>query len=121
MLIDELDNLNLFLKEYALYLALAGVAIILIAVFLIYFSGRRKKTAENYNPLITVLGGKENIIHAEARGSRLTLQIKDDTKVAYDQFPKELVSNYIKMTGKLTLVVGEKGNQIADEINKKAD
>jgi len=121
MLIDELDNLNLFLKENAVYLALAGILIILIAVFLIFFSGRRKKTQENFEPLLMALGGKENITLAEAKGSRLSLQMKDDAKVTYDNFPKELVSNYIKMTGKLILIVGDKSKQIADQINKKAD
>ncbi len=121
MLIDELDNLNLFLKEYAVYLALAGILIILIAVFLIFFSGRHKKTPESFEPLLSALGGKENVTLAEAKGSRLSLHIKDEAKVQYENFPRELVSNYIKMTGKLILIVGEKSKQIADQINKKAD
>lgn len=121
MLIDELDNLNLFLKEYAVYLALAGILIILIVVFLIYFSGRHKKVQENFEPLIMALGGKENIVSVEARGSRLALQIKDDAKVDYDHMPKDLVSSFIKMTGKLILIVGEKSKKIAEVLNKKAD
>lgn len=121
MLFDELDDLNLFLKENALWLALAGVFIILLAVFFIFLSGRKRKVAEDFGSLFLSLGGKDNILSAMFRGSRLTLQINDESKVLYDQFPKEIVSNYIKMTGKLILVVGEKSKQIADEINKKAD
>jgi phosphotransferase system IIB component len=117
---DELEQLNLFLKEYALYLALGGVLIIVISILVIFLSGKKKKIAEDYVPLFLALGGIENVLSAEARGSRVTIHLADEKKMDVNALPKDTVSNYIKMTGKVILVVGSHSDKIAQMINKKA-
>ncbi len=116
---DELEQLNLFLKEYALYLALGGVLIITLAILVIFLSGKKAKKTEDYGPLLLALGGLDNAVSAEARGSRVTIHLADETKMNLELFPKEIVSNYIKMTGKVILVVGTHSEKIAQSINKK--
>lgn len=120
LFIDELEQFNLFLKENALYLALAGVGLILIAIAIIFFSGKTKPGMENFETLFNALGGKENVRSAESRGSRLSLILVDESKIVVEALPKDLVANYIKMTGKLILVVGNKAEKIAAIVNKKA-
>ncbi len=116
---DELEQLNLFLKEYALYLALGGVLVIGLTILFMFLSGSKKKISQDYEGLFMALGGRENILSAEARGSRVTLQLVDERKLQMDNLPKEVVSNYIKMTGKIVLVTGTNSEKIAQIINKK--
>lgn len=120
LLIDELEELNLFLQDNALYLALGAVLLIILVIVFIFLSGRKKRSNEDFEPLFLSLGGFENILSAEVRGSRLALRLKDDSKAHLNDLPKNLVSNYIKMTGKLILVVGQNGEKIEQMINKKA-
>lgn len=110
---------------YWLIIGVGALIIIGLVIFLIkYISAvNKKKSTESvvnnyYNNIIEACGGIENIIEVSNLGSRLSFVLKyqslfDDAKL------KEInITGVFKTTKKITIVVGDKANDFAIEINK---
>lgn len=114
------------LDENSSLLWIIGVVILIILLIVICFILVRKANKNKFlkqrneenNLLITYLGGFDNIIKAIANGSRLSLTL-NDYKIINEEKLKELgVSTIIKMSNKITLVIGEDAKAIEKLINK---
>lgn len=111
---DPVKNpFNDWLKANGIYLAI-GVAIVIILVLLIVlmvnFSKKGKKIEGAKNKLgndsiVEFLGGKENILSSSKTGSRISLELKDYSKVDDTKLKENGVLSIIKMSNKITLVV----------------
>jgi phosphotransferase system IIB component len=117
--IDELEQFNNFLKDNALYFLLGAVLILVLAVVLIFLSGRKKNEKQDFEPFYSALGGLPNIKSAESHGSRLAMKLLDYDKVDFEKLKSAGVSNYIKMTDKLTVVIGPNSTILEKAINEK--
>ncbi len=114
------DSLSEFLGKYALYICLALAVIIVVVILLLIFAGKKKKKPlVNYDVWIEALGGKENIKEVTAVGSRLNLVLNDKEKANREQLTNLGVSSVVSMSGKLVLVIEDKAEQIANNINKQ--
>lgn len=115
-LIDSTNNIFLILG-----IVLAVIIILIVSVIIIRNKKKNdflKQRNDANNELITHLGGLENIIKATAMGSRLSL-VLNDYNVINEEKMKELgVSTIIKMSNKITLVIGEDAKEIEKLINK---
>lgn len=104
-------SLNDFLRDYGLYLALGVVALILIvalAILLPYFlkKGKGKKTKiASKGEYLSALGGEENVLSKELRGSRIVLRLADYSKIDRQKLLEAGVDGFIEMEDKLTLVL----------------
>ena len=114
------ENLILFI-----ILCAALVALIVIVIALVCILKNKKKNKETdkqileaIETIVACLGGKENIISAEAKGSRLSVVLKDYSLIEEDKIKEQGVSSIIKMTTKVTLLVGSLSQEIANYINK---
>ena len=114
------ENLILFI-----ILCAALVALIVIVIALVCILRNKKKNKETdkqileaIETIVSCLGGKENIISAEAKGSRLSVVLKDYSLIEEDKIKEQGVSSIIKMTTKVTLLVGSLSQEIANYINK---
>lgn len=116
---DELDQFNYFLRDNALYFLLGAVFILVLAVVLIFLSGRKKSQKQDFDSFYLALGGQPNIVSAESHGSRLALKLLDYEKVDYDKLKTVGVSSFIKMTDKLTVVIGKNSAVLEKAINEK--
>lgn len=116
-LVDGEQN-NVFLI-IAIVIALI---IALIIAFIIINNVKKNKFLKQRNAanneLIDYLGGIDNIIKANAMGSRLSL-VLDNYDLVNEEKIKELgVSTIIRMSNKITLVIGEDAKDIESLINK---
>ncbi|MBO8426694.1 MAG: hypothetical protein IAC61_05210 [Firmicutes bacterium] len=105
------NSLNDFLRDYGLYLALGVVALILIvalAILLPYFlkkgKGKKGKIASK-GEYLSALGGEENVLSKELKGSRIVLRLADYSKVDKQKLLEAGVDGFIEMEDKLTLVL----------------
>lgn len=105
------NSLNDFLRDYGLYLALGVVALILVvalAILLPYFlkkgKGKKGKIASK-GEYLSALGGEENVLSKELKGSRIVLRLADYSKVDRLKLLEVGVDSFIEMEDKLTLVL----------------
>ena len=124
MILDELKNdFNAFLKNNALWIALAIVAVIAIVVVLILVLGRKAKKpaapqiAEK-SQWVEALGGQENIVSSEAYGSRLAVKLNDKSLINKEQLKQLGVTNFIEMSDKITLLLEDKAELVKKELDK---
>ena len=108
--------------EIALFIIIPIVVLVLgIVLFLViktirknnYIANRKKAN----NELIEALGGRENILQVQARGSRLTLVLKDYNIIDESKLKERGVSSIIKMSEKITLVIGQESKELETLIN----
>lgn len=105
------NSLNDFLRDYGFYLALGVVALILVvalAILLPYFlkkgKGKKGKIASK-GEYLSALGGEENVLSKELKGSRIVLWLADYSKVDKQKLLEVGVDGFIEMEDKLTLVL----------------
>ena len=68
--------------------------------------------------IILNLGGKENIVEMTARGSRLSIVLKDNSLLNIDALKNIGVEGVIVMTSKVTLVIGEDALKLKEYFEK---
>ena len=121
---DFKDNLNAFLKSYGLYMAIGVAVIILLAILLIVLMSRRNKGPKIQKQNIKIdssiwqvaLGGKDNILEINATGSRLSLKLNDPSQIDEGKLKELGVTNILKMSNKITLVVEDQAEAILKQI-----
>lgn len=123
MVFDDLkNNMNDFLKNYALWIALGLVVVIAIVVVLILILGRKKKKKvpeiAAKSEWVDALGGSENIVTSEAFGSRLSLTLVDKTKINREKLTTLGVTSVIEMSEKITLLLEDKAELVKQELDK---
>ena len=118
------EDLNAFLKANALWICLIIVSII-IATIVIIFVVKNKKTTkkEVVNELpddewINALGGRENINDLMAMGSRLSVALNNQELIDREKLSSLGVSNIMVMSNKVTLIIEDRAEEIANKINK---
>ena len=121
---DELKtDVNNFLKNNALWIALALVGVIIITLVLILLLSKRGKKKEQpqiaeKSLWIDALGGEENIISSEAYGSRLVVVLKDKTLMNREGLRVLGVTNFMEMSDKITLLLEDKAELVKAELDK---
>ena len=108
--------------DYIYYIILAVLVVIVLIVLFVVLNKNKKKNfylerKKQNNELLLCLGGRENIVSAVNNGSRLSLVLKDYSLVQEDKLKQLGVSSFIKMSNKLTVVIGEEAKDISLLIN----
>jgi PTS system glucose-specific IIC component len=104
-----------------LVLSIIFVAAFVIVVILLIKtkkSEKKESSISNGNEYIDAFGGKDNIVSAEAKSSRLVVVLNDDKKIDEAKLKELGLDSLIKATNKITFIVGEKSQAIAKELNK---
>lgn len=97
------------------------VSLIAIVIILICKKFRKPKNKSGvYDELIDAFGGIDNIVEIKARESRLSLVLKDYNLINEDKLKEKGITSSIKMTNKITYVVGSSAKEIEDYVNKKS-
>ena len=104
---------NDFLKDYGIYLALAVAGVVLITVLVFVFLAlKRRKAAPKVEEvkvdsslIKAALGGEDNIVSHSINGSRIVIELKDYSLVNEKSLNELGVASIIKMSNKITLVV----------------
>ena len=77
-----------------------------------------KNINSTYDEIILNLGGKENIVEMTARGSRLSIVLKDNSLLNIDALKNIGVEGVIVMTSKVTLLIGEDALKLKEYFEK---
>lgn len=111
-----------FLKEY-LVLIICGIAIIASLIFISVILIKKRHQTNNSSKklleeLVLSFGGRKNIISASAKGSRLSLILEDYSLIDEEKLRKYGVTSSIKMSNKITFIIGEKADDLEKYINQ---
>ena len=100
-------------------IAIGGVIVLGVIVFLIFFLFKKKKANQQSGSVwLLALGDKDNIKEVTAIGSRLTVNLVDNEKIERNKLKELGVSSVLVMSNKVTLVIEDKAEKIADLIKK---
>ena len=106
---------------YFIGLPVIGVTLLSFLVFFVIKSIRKKsfnkQRQEAGNLIILALGGRENVVSIKASGSRLSLVLNDYSLVEDDKLKELGVSSILKMSNKITLVIGQEAKDIENLFN----
>jgi len=109
-----------FIEEnwWLILIVAVGIFLVVLAVFLMLNrSKKHQKTIKiNNSELFEYLGGKDNLISHSLNGTRLTLVLRDYTKVNREKLKEIGVERVVEMSNKYILV-----GQNVSEINKYLD
>ena len=119
------NELNTFLRDNALYLALGMELIIVIIIAILLISNYKKKHAsdvlnELFISLLEALGGEHNVVRMEAKGSRLTIVLQDYQLLNQEALKALGIANFVLMTNKITLIIGQEAAVIAKSWSVKS-
>lgn len=119
------NNINTFLKNNAIWIAVGFVVIILLTLIILFLFNRNKtkkidKTTYSIstNDWLDSLGGKDNILEISSRGSRLSLSLKEISLINETKLKELGVTSLLKMSNKLILVIEENAAKIEEIIKK---
>ena len=112
-----------FFKNYGLIIGLIilGIIIVVVVVLLIRNKTKSNKKASNdlFNQIMEGLGGIANINSLEAKMSRLNVSLKDDSLLNIESLKSNGVSRVIKMSNKITLLIGNVASEIEEQFKKE--
>ena len=106
------------LPSYAIALIIGGAVIAAIVIVFVSFLllKRRKNTVVDDSSWLLALGGKENITFVDAIGSRINLSLKNKEIIDREKLKELGVNSVLTMSNKVTLVVTDHAQEIADSI-----
>lgn len=109
--------------EQIIIISIIALAVVFCGVFIfLVVKNKRNKikpVAFKFLEFYQALGGKENILALEARGSRLVVQLQDYSLYQNGKLKELGVSSLIKMSNKLTLVIGQIAQEIVADFQTK--
>lgn len=113
---------NEFLKDNAIWIALFFFLVIVLALLLIFLSNKKKSgkvdaIVINTPAIIDALGGKGNIVQVNAKGSRLSLTLKEKSLLNKEGLKQSGVTTIIEMSDKFVLVVPSSAEELAAKIS----
>ena len=96
----------------------AVIALILLIVVLVVLKLNRKDFNIEANKLITYLGGKDNIINAEANMSRFKVILKDVSIVDKDGIQKLGAKGIVEIDNQLKIIFGKDARTLKKYISQ---
>ena len=80
---------------------------------------QEQKEAETQNAIAVLFGGKENVTSIEARGSRVTISVKDTSLIHSEDFEKAGIKGAVIMSDRIMFVVGNNAEEFAENLKKE--
>ena len=106
---------------WTIALVVVGLIVVIIGIiFVINLINKNKfdeERKEKNLEIVTCLGGKDNIVSFKGTGSRLSLVLNDYSLVNDEELKKLGVSSIIKMSNKITLVIGKDVEEIIKSLS----
>ena len=87
------------------------IAIILIIILLAVLKASKKVASLNYNKLVELLGGKDNIVSTEINMSRFKVTLKDVTKANKEGIQKLGAKGIVEIDNTLKIILGKESKQ----------
>ena len=94
------------------------IAAILIIMLLAIIKATKKDAGLDFNKLVELLGGKNNIISAETNMSRFKVVLKDVTKADKEGIQKLGAKGIVEIDNQLKIILGPESKQIKKYIDE---
>lgn len=118
-----MDKIFEFVKNNAIICLVCLIVLIVIALIILLFllknKNRNKEDKGICENILLFLGGKQNISFIEAKGSRLVVSLINKELINDEELKKLGVTSILKMSNKITLVIGNISQKIVEVYNNQ--
>ena len=94
------------------------IAVVLIIILLAIIKATKKDAGLDFNKLVELLGGKDNIISTETNMSRFKVVLKDVTKADKEGIQKLGAKGIVDIDNQLKIILGSESKQIKKYIDE---
>ena len=94
------------------------IAVVLIIILLAIIKATKKDAGLDFNKLVELLGGKDNIISTETNMSRFKVVLKDVTKADKEGIQKLGAKGIVEIDNQLKILLGSESKQIKKYIDE---
>ena len=88
------------------------IVVILIIILLAILKATKKDANLDFNKLVELLGGKDNIIETETNLSRFKVTLKDVTKANKEGIQKLGAKGIVEIDNQLKIILGPESKQL---------
>ena len=100
------------------YIEYIIIAVVLIVVLLAILKATRKDAGIDFNRLVELLGGKDNIISTETNMSRFKVTLKDVSKANKEGIQKLGAKGIVEIDNTLKIILGAESKQLKKYIDE---
>ena len=101
--------------EYIEYLI---IGIVLVIILLAVLKANKKDANLDFNKLVELLGGKENIVSTETNLSRFKVTLKDVSKANKEGIQKLGAKGIVEIDNQLKIILGPESKQLKKYIDE---
>jgi len=94
------------------------IGIVLIIILFALIKATKKDAGLDFNKLVEMLGGKDNIISTETNMSRFKVALKDVTKANKEGIQKLGAKGVVEIDNQLKIILGPESKQLKKYIDE---
>ena len=94
------------------------IAVVLIVILLAIIKATKKDAGLDFNRLVELLGGKDNIVETEVEMSRFKVVLKDVTKADKEGIQKLGAKGIVEIDNQLKIILGPESKQLKKYIDE---
>ena len=100
------------------YIEYLIIGVILIVILLAIIKATKKDAGLDFNKLVELLGGKDNIISTETNMSRFKVTLKDVSKANKEAIQKLGAKGIVEIDNQLKIILGSESKQLKKYIDE---
>ena len=100
------------------YIEYIIIAVVLIIILLAILKATKKDAGIDFNRLVELLGGKDNIISTETNMSRFKVALKDVSKANKEGIQKLGAKGIVEIDNTLKIILGAESKQLKKYIDE---
>ena len=94
------------------------IAVVLLVILLAILKATKKDAGLDFNKLVELLGGKDNIISTETNMSRFKVTLKDVSKANKEGIQKLGAKGIVEIANQLKILLGSESKQLKKYIDE---
>jgi len=94
------------------------IAVVLLIILLAILKATKKDAGLDFNRLVELLGGKDNIIDTESNMSRFKVTLKDISKANKEKIQKLGAKGIVEIDNQLKIILGPDSKQLKKYIDE---
>ena len=100
------------------YVEYIVIALVLIVILVAVIKATKKDAGLDFNKLVELLGGKDNIISTETNMSRFKVTLKDVSKANKEGIQKLGAKGIVEIDNQLKIILGSESKQLKKYIDE---
>lgn len=94
------------------------IGVVLLVILLAILKATKKDAGLDFNKLVELLGGKDNIIDTESNMSRFKVTLKDISKANKEKIQKLGAKGIVEIDNQLKIILGPDSKQLKKYIDE---